>query len=105
MFPATPPTRPITPTTVRESYHIVRNPPPNLGPICGEREDSKQLTHCIRNTVFAGKDASRALAQLSLKPADCRPDWEDLPEKEKGVLRDWFTFFSKRYNIVGKVQT
>ncbi|KAL2043279.1 hypothetical protein N7G274_003585 [Stereocaulon virgatum] len=54
--------------------------------------------------VFAGKDASRALAQSSLKPADCRPDWEDLPEKEKGVLKDWFTFFSKRYNIVGKVQ-
>lgn len=54
--------------------------------------------------VFAGKDASRALAQSSLKPEDCRPDWQDLPEKEKGVLKDWFTFFSKRYNIVGKVQ-
>ncbi len=54
--------------------------------------------------VFAGKDASRALAQSSLKPDDCRPEWQDLPEKEKGVLKDWFTFFSKRYNIVGKVQ-
>ncbi|MCJ1458320.1 hypothetical protein MMC28_008691 [Mycoblastus sanguinarius] len=53
--------------------------------------------------VFAGKDASRALAQSSLKPEDCRPDWEDLPEKEQGVLKDWFKFFSKRYNIVGKV--
>ncbi|KAF2143612.1 uncharacterized protein K452DRAFT_296616 [Aplosporella prunicola CBS 121167] len=54
--------------------------------------------------VFAGKDASRALAQSSLKPEDCRPEWEDLPDKEKGVLNDWFTFFSKRYNVVGKVQ-
>ncbi|KAI9840644.1 MAG: hypothetical protein M1837_001413 [Sclerophora amabilis] len=54
--------------------------------------------------VFAGKDASRALAQSSLKPEDARPDWEDLPDKEKGVLNDWFTFFSKRYNIVGVVQ-
>jgi len=54
-------------------------------------------------TVFAGRDASRALAQSSLKPEDCSPEWEDLPEKEQGVLRDWYTFFSKRYNIVGKV--
>ena len=54
--------------------------------------------------VFAGKDASRALAQSSLKSEECRPEWEDLPDKEKGVLKDWFTFFSKRYNIVGKVQ-
>ncbi|KAL8810471.1 MAG: hypothetical protein Q9223_002407 [Gallowayella weberi] len=54
--------------------------------------------------VFAGKDASRALALSSLKPDDCRPDWEDLADKEKQVLDDWFTFFSKRYNIVGQVR-
>ncbi|KAL8944072.1 MAG: hypothetical protein Q9216_000663 [Gyalolechia sp. 2 TL-2023] len=54
--------------------------------------------------VFAGKDPSRALALSSLKAEDCRPDWEDLGEKEKQVLDDWFTFFSKRYNIVGQVR-
>ena len=54
--------------------------------------------------VFAGKDASRALAQSSLKIEDCRPDYEDLDDKEQKVLNDWFTFFSKRYNIIGKVQ-
>lgn len=54
-------------------------------------------------TVFAGKDPSRALASSSLKVEDCRPDWEDLGDKEKKVLDEWFTFFSKRYNIVGKV--
>ncbi|MCJ1261989.1 hypothetical protein MMC22_001858 [Lobaria immixta] len=54
--------------------------------------------------IFAGKDASRALAQSSLKPEDCRPEYNDLGEKEQTVLNDWFTFFSKRYNIVGKVQ-
>ncbi|EED23704.1 progesterone binding protein, putative [Talaromyces stipitatus ATCC 10500] len=53
--------------------------------------------------VFAGKDASRALAKSSLKKEDCRPEWEDLDDKEKTVLEEWFTFFSKRYNIVGKV--
>lgn len=53
--------------------------------------------------VFAGKDASRALGLSSLKEEDVRADWEDLPEKEKGVLNDWITFFTKRYNIVGKV--
>ncbi|KAJ5578995.1 Cytochrome b5 [Penicillium hetheringtonii] len=54
--------------------------------------------------VFAGKDASRALAKSSLKPEDCVPDWYDLPEKEKTVLDEWYQFFSKRYNIVGKVE-
>lgn len=56
-----------------------------------------------RCAVFAGKDPSRALASSSLKVEDCRPDWEDLDDKEKKVLDEWFTFFSKRYNIVGKV--
>ncbi|KAG8533408.1 uncharacterized protein KY384_002191 [Bacidia gigantensis] len=54
--------------------------------------------------LFAGKDASRALAKTSLKHEDCSPVWEDLPEKEQKVLGDWYTFFEKRYNIVGKVQ-
>ncbi|KAL8972891.1 MAG: hypothetical protein Q9183_000280 [Haloplaca sp. 2 TL-2023] len=54
--------------------------------------------------IFAGKDASRALALSSLKADDCRPEWEDLADKEKQVLNDWFTFFSKRYNIVGQVR-
>ena len=53
--------------------------------------------------VFAGKDASRGLAQSSLKPEDAVSDWEDLSDEHKKVLNDWFTFFSKRYNIVGKV--
>lgn len=55
-------------------------------------------------SVFAGKEPNRALAQSSLKPEDCRPEWEDLADKEKTVLDEWYTFFSKRYNIVGKVQ-
>jgi len=53
--------------------------------------------------VFAGKDASRALATSSLKPEDCVPTWEDLEDKEKTVLEEWMMFFSKRYNVVGKV--
>jgi len=55
--------------------------------------------------VFTGKDSSRALAKSSLKVEDCRPEWEDLDDKEKQVLDDWYTFFSKRYNIVGRVVT
>ncbi|PWW71738.1 cytochrome b5 [Tuber magnatum] len=53
--------------------------------------------------VFAGKDASRALAKSSVKPEDAIAKWDDLGDKEKGVLNDWYTFFSKRYNIVGRV--
>ncbi|KAF2473568.1 putative progesterone binding protein [Lindgomyces ingoldianus] len=55
--------------------------------------------------VFAGKEPNRALASSSLKLEDCTPEYEDLAEDKKKVLDDWFTFFSKRYNIVGKLQS
>jgi predicted heme/steroid binding protein len=55
--------------------------------------------------VFTGKEPNRALAKSSLKPEDCVADYEDLPDNEKQVLNDWFTFFSKRYNVVGKVKS
>lgn len=58
----------------------------------------------ILHIVFAGKDSSRALGRSSLKPEECRPEWHDLDDKDKGVLEDWFKFFSKRYNVVGKVE-
>lgn len=54
--------------------------------------------------VFAGKDPSRALALSSLKPEDCVPEWDDLDDKYKTVLDEWYSFFSKRYNVVGKVE-
>ena len=57
----------------------------------------------LHHTVFAGKDPSRGLAMSSLKPEDCVSNWDDLDDKYKTVLNEWYTFFSKRYNIVGKV--
>lgn len=54
--------------------------------------------------VFAGKDASQALAKSSKEVAHISPEWKHLDAKEQGVLNDWVTFFSKRYSIVGKVE-
>ncbi|KAK4190599.1 cytochrome b5-like heme/steroid binding domain-containing protein [Podospora australis] len=54
--------------------------------------------------VFAGKDASAALGKTSTKPEDVSADWSGLSDKEKETLNDWVTFFSKRYNVVGKVE-
>ncbi|TVY41619.1 putative steroid-binding protein [Lachnellula occidentalis] len=54
--------------------------------------------------VFAGHDASRALALTSTKAADVKPEWQDLEDDKKKVLDDWMTFFSKRYNVVGLVE-
>ena len=61
----------------------------------------------IRGTlsVFAGKEPNRALGLSSLKLEDCIPDYSALSEKEVQVLNDWHTFFSKRYNVVGRLQT
>jgi hypothetical protein len=67
------------------------------------REDLRRLIFPLR-LVFAGKDPSRALATSSLKAEDCTPEWADLDDSAKTVLSEWYTFFSKRYNIVGKVR-
>jgi len=53
--------------------------------------------------LFAGKDASKALGKSSLKDEDAISDWTGLPDAEQKVLSDWYDFFKKRYNIVGKV--
>ena len=71
--------------------------------------------------LFAGKDASKALGMSSLKPEDAVSDYSTLPEDERKVLDEWYSFFEyvyhfdvplsptsnypsrKRYNIVGKV--
>ncbi|KAF2645866.1 cytochrome b5 [Massarina eburnea CBS 473.64] len=53
--------------------------------------------------VFAGKEPNRALGLSSLKPEDCVSDFSDLSDKERQTLDDWHTFFSKRYNIVGRL--
>ncbi|KAF2682182.1 progesterone binding protein-like protein [Lentithecium fluviatile CBS 122367] len=54
--------------------------------------------------VFAGKEPNRALGLSSLKVEDCVSDYSTLSEKEHQVLNDWHTFFTKRYNIVGRLQ-
>jgi membrane-associated progesterone receptor component len=84
----------------KPGFEKLLDPNSILEPVTAWR--SRKLTSLI--PVFTGKDASRALAKSSLKPEDCTPEWQDLDDKEKKVLDDWFTFFSKRYNVVGKVQ-
>lgn len=58
--------------------------------------------------VFVGRDASRALGKSSLQPEDTDVkvswDYSTLDAKQQKVLEDWYTFFSKRYNVVGTVQ-
>ncbi|KAK4486239.1 hypothetical protein RD792_008909 [Penstemon davidsonii] len=53
--------------------------------------------------VFAGKDASRALAKMSKNEDDVVPSLEGLSDKEIGVLNDWETKFQAKYPIVGTV--
>ncbi|GAA5928608.1 cytochrome b5-like heme/steroid binding domain-containing protein [Sporobolomyces koalae] len=53
--------------------------------------------------IFTGKDASKALGKSSLKAEDADSDYSSLTAEEKGVLDDWEKYFTKRYNIIGKV--
>jgi membrane-associated progesterone receptor component len=57
--------------------------------------------------VFAGRNAARALATMSLDPEVAKnPDISDLTEKQIKVLNDWkITFEEKKcYPIVGRLK-
>ncbi|PFH46946.1 hypothetical protein AMATHDRAFT_153343 [Amanita thiersii Skay4041] len=53
--------------------------------------------------IFAGKDGSKGLGMSSLNPEDAIADYSGLDEKDLKTLNEWHDFFSKRYNIVGRV--
>ncbi|KAL4181938.1 hypothetical protein AMTRI_Chr12g239910 [Amborella trichopoda] len=53
--------------------------------------------------IFAGRDASRALAKMSKNEEDISPSINDLSEKEIGVLQDWEKKFEAKYPVVGRV--
>ncbi|MFX6571571.1 cytochrome b5-like heme/steroid binding domain-containing protein, partial [Acinetobacter baumannii] len=53
--------------------------------------------------LFAGKDATRALAKMSKSEEDVIPSIDGLSEKEIGVLIDWEKKFEAKYPIVGTV--
>ncbi|KAI0406410.1 cytochrome b5 [Xylaria palmicola] len=85
---------------IKASYHVSfsRFPVETTGKVY-DVTGNKMYQEGSSYHVFVGKDASRALGKTSTKPEDVLPEWQDLSEKEKGVLNDWVTFFSKRYNV------
>lgn len=54
-------------------------------------------------TMFAGKDASRALAKMSKNEEDVSPSLDGLSDKEIGVLNDWEKKFEAKYPVIGRV--
>lgn len=53
--------------------------------------------------MFAGKDASRALAKMSKNDEDVIGSLDGLSGKEIGVLDDWEKKFEAKYPIVGSL--
>ncbi|KAI5354050.1 PREDICTED: membrane [Prunus dulcis] len=52
--------------------------------------------------MFAGKDASRALAKMTKNEEDITASLDGLSEKEIGVLTDWEKKFEAKYPVVGR---
>jgi len=53
-------------------------------------------------SVFAGRDATRALAKSSTSVADVEDaSIGDLSDEERATLDNWFNFYKQRYTIVG----
>lgn len=56
--------------------------------------------------VFAGRDASRALAKHSLDAKEAEnPNISDLSSSELQALDDWFGMFQSKYNQIGTIGT
>lgn len=53
--------------------------------------------------LFTGRDCSRALAKMSLDPADVSRKVSDLTAEELKVLDDWVVKFEAKYPAVGRV--
>ncbi|KAH7571412.1 hypothetical protein JRO89_XS04G0045800 [Xanthoceras sorbifolium] len=53
--------------------------------------------------MFAGRDASRALALMSFDPQDLTGNTEGLSESELEVLQDWELKFMEKYVKVGQL--
>ncbi|KAJ9536981.1 hypothetical protein OSB04_029714 [Centaurea solstitialis] len=53
--------------------------------------------------MFAGKDATRALAKMSKNDEDVIGSVDGLTEKEIGILNDWEKKFEAKYPIVGSL--
>ena len=51
-------------------------------------------------SIFAGKDATRALAKMSKDPNDVVSSLDGLSDKELSVLVDWENKFLAKYPIV-----
>ncbi|KCV68832.1 hypothetical protein H696_04250 [Fonticula alba] len=54
-------------------------------------------------SVYAGRDASRALACSTITVEDCNQKISGLTEKQYDTLRSWLSFFQKRYPNIGKM--
>lgn len=51
---------------------------------------------------FAGRDASRALAKMSLAPEDYEnPSLDGLKDEDLQVLEDWLKKFKAKYPVLG----
>ncbi|KAK9817230.1 hypothetical protein WJX72_011430 [[Myrmecia] bisecta] len=53
--------------------------------------------------IFAGKEASRALALMSLKQEDCTGNLEGLTEAQLETLASWEAKFALKYQVVGRL--
>lgn len=52
---------------------------------------------------FAGREASRALAKMSLQADDCNGELDDLSPRELKALQEWEEKLVGKYHVVGKV--
>lgn len=51
--------------------------------------------------VFAGKEASRALAKMQISDEEANAGWDNLNEEHVQTLADWEKKYKEKYPVVG----
>jgi len=54
-------------------------------------------------SVFAGRDATRALGKMQISAEECNCGWDNLNEEHRKTMLEWEAKYKSKYPVVGRM--